>query len=250
DPAHGVIWGGASDFFNPPLAVITGTAVSTIPVGPPDAFFSGPIREIGVDPERGYLYVLGSAQLAVFSLTTPLTASLWLTTVGQVYPPQALTVQPTNGLAYVGSKVGASGALWIFQGPTLVTNRTMAGVPIALAADPETGWVYAALSGTRQVVGISGTDLAFTVTLPFEPRRIWISPRSHLAYVAGDVQVAALYGPSVRRVLTTGILPRDMVFDPTAGLAILSHEGDNRLVWIEERILDRRIWLPLVLKGP
>lgn len=246
DPAHGVIWGGASDFYNPLLFIITGTTVSTIPI----ASFQGPVREITVDPERSYLYVMGPTQLAVFSLTTPLTASSQLTTVGQVYPPQALAVQPANSLAYVGSGVGASGTVWIFQGPTLVTSRTMAGVPIALAADPESGWVYAVLSGTRQVVGISGTAIAFTVTLPFEPRRIWVSPRSHLAYVAGDVQVAALYGPSVRRVLTTGIFPRDMVFDPAAGLAILSHEGDNRLVWLEERILDRRLWLPLVLKGP
>jgi len=96
---------------------------------------------------------------------------------------------------------------------------------------------------------LNGTELVFTVSLPFEPRRIWVSPRSSLAYVAGDVQVAALNGPAVRQVLTTGIFPRDLVFDPATGLAILSHEGDNRLVWIEERALDRQLWLPLVMKG-
>ncbi|WP_322798415.1 hypothetical protein [Thermoflexus sp.] len=250
DPERGVIWGGGGSSSAPPLFVITGTTVSTIPIGDPEAStFLGPVREIALDPERNYLYALGPFHLAVFSLTTPITASFWLTTVGAVYPPQALAVQPASGLAYVGSGMGTTGTLWIFEGPTLRVSRTMAGVPIALAADPQTGWVYAALSGTRQVAVLTGTALAFTVSLPFEPRRIWISPRSHLAYGAGEVQVAALDGPAIRRVLTTGIFPRDMVFDPRTGLAVLSHEGDNRLVWIEERALDRRLWLPLVMKG-
>lgn len=245
DPSHGVIWGGGGEIYSPRIFVITGTTVSTLPV----ESLGGPVREIAWDSERSYLYVLGSSQLAVFSLTTPITASSWLTTVGEVYPPRALAVQPVHGLAYVGSGMGTAGTLWIFEGPTRVTSRTMAGVPIALAADPHTGWVYAALSGTRQVAVLNGTELVFTVSLPFEPRRIWVSPRSSLAYVAGDVQVAALNGPAVRQVLTTGIFPRDLVFDPATGLAILSHEGDNRLVWIEERALDRQLWLPLVMKG-
>lgn len=247
DPAHGVIWGGASD--RPWLLAITGTTVSTLPIGS-DPLFWPPVRGIAVDPGRHYLYAMGSAQLAVFSLTHPITASFWLTTLGEVYPPRALAVQPANGLAYVGSGIGPTGTVWIFEGPAPVARRTVEGVPVAIGADPASGWVYVALSGTRQVAVLTGTQWAFTVSLPFEPRRIWVSPWSRLAYVAGDVQIAALEGSTVRKIITTGIVPRDMVFDPAARLAILSHEGDNRLAWIEERILDRRIWLPLILKGP
>ncbi|GBD10154.1 hypothetical protein HRbin22_02419 [Candidatus Thermoflexus japonica] len=246
DPAHGVIWGGTSDRW---LLAITGTTVSTLPIGS-DPLFWPPVREIAVDPGRNYLYARSSAQLAVFSLTHPITASFWLTTLGEVYPPRALAVQPANGLAYVGSGIGPTGTVWIFEGATRVASRTVEGVPVSIGADPESGRVYVALSGTRQVAVLVGTELVFTVSLPFEPRRVWVSPWSRLAYVAGDVQVAALEGPRVRRILTPGIAPRDMVFDPGARLAILSHEGDNRLMWIEERILDRRIWLPLILKGP
>ncbi len=251
DPSHGVIWGGGGEIYSPRILVITGTTVSALPIGSSGgSLFWGPVQEIAWDSEQNYLYVLSSYQLAVFSLTTPITASFWLTTVGEVYPPRALAVQPVNGLAYVGSGVGATGTLWMFRGPTRVASRITAGVPIALAADPQTGWVYAALSGTQQVAVLNGTEVVFTVSLPFEPRRIWVSPRSHLAYVAGDVQVAALDGLAIRRILTTGIFPRDMVFDPVTGLAVLSHEGDNRLVWIKELALDRRLWLPLVMKGP
>ena len=248
DPVHGVVWGGASD--RPWLLAITGTTVCTLPIRGESPLFWPPVREIAVDPERHYLYVRSSAQVAVFSLTSPITASFWLTTTGEVYPPRALTVQPANGLAYVGSGIGATGTVWILEGPARVASRTVEGVPVAIGADPASGWVYVALSGTRQVAVLTGTQWAFTVSLPFEPRRIWVSPWSRLAYVASDFQIAALEGPSVRKILTTGIFPRDMVFDPVARLAILSHEGDNRLVWIEERILDRRIWLPLIMKGP
>ncbi len=62
--------------------------------------------------------------------------------------------------------------------------------------------------------------------------------------------MAALAGANVRRVLTIGIGPEDMAFDPATGLAILSHVGDNRLVWIEERALPPRLWLPVIWKGP
>ncbi len=245
-PDYGVIFGGKDYYVVDEIYAITGTEILSLPIG---GDLSGPTKDLAVDPERGYLYVGGLGQVAVLSLTTPITVSQWLTTVSGMYPLRALAAHPSSGLAYVGSGVGPTGTIWIISGPTLVTSLEVEGVPVALAADPAGPWVYAALSGTQRVAVLNGTNRVATVTLPFEPMRVWVSPRSGLAYVTGQTQVAVLKGPQVWTHLTTGIYPRDMVFDPVRGIAILSHEGDNRLVWIEERALTRRLWLPIVLRG-
>jgi DNA-binding beta-propeller fold protein YncE len=246
DPHHGVIFGGKDFYPVDEIYVITGTEIFSLPI---EGGLPGPVRDLAVDPSRDYLYVGGLGQVAVLSLTTPLTASRWLTTVSGMYPLRALAAHPGTGMAYVGSGLGPTGTLWILSGPTPVISMGVEGVPVALAAAPGGPWVYVALSGTQRVAVLSGTDRVATVTLPFEPLRIWVSPRSGLAYVAGETQVAVLRGPQVWTQLTTGIYPRDMVFDPERGIAVLSHEGDNRLVWIEERALTRRLWLPLILRG-
>jgi DNA-binding beta-propeller fold protein YncE len=245
-PDYGVIFGGKDSYALDEIYAITGTEILSLPIG---GDLLGPVTDLAVDPVHGYLYVGGLGQVAVLSLTTPVTASQWLTTINGMYPLRALAAHPASGLAYVGSGFGPTGTLSILSGPDLLSSSVVEGLPVALAADPVGPWVYVALSGTQQVAVLRGVDQVSTVKLPFEPFRIWVSPRSGLAYVAGETQVAVLKGPQLWMQLSTGIYPRDMVFDPEKGLAILSHEGDNRLVWIEERELSRRLWLPLVLKG-
>ncbi len=245
-PDYGVIFGGGDSGVVDEVYAITGTEIFSLPI---QEALTGPAQALAVDPAHGYLYVGGLGQVAVLSLTTPLTASQWLTTVGGMYPLRAMAAHQGTGLAYVGSGFGPTGTIWVLSGPTPVISFEVEGIPMALAADPVGPWVYAALSGTQSVAVLSGTNRVATVTLPFEPFRIWVSPRSGLAYVAGKTQMAVLKGPHMLMQLTTGIRPRDMVFDPEKGIAILSHEGDNRLVWIEERALPRRLWLPIVLRG-
>ena len=244
DPDHGVIYVALSDW--PQVLMISGTEILT------SVQWSEPpqgLSSFAVDPQRGWLYGLGrSYSIAVFSITTPITQTFWVTSLSCGMATFALTAQPFNGLAYAGcgEVSGKQGIVQILNGPSVVVTMPISGYAKALAADPNNGWVYGALSGARSAVVFSGTTM-YTVPLPFDPDRAWFNPLDGMGYIAGGSQVAVLDGPRLRYVLRVGIYPDSMAFDPARERAYLTHYGDNRVVIFGR--LPYATYLPVVLRA-
>jgi hypothetical protein len=243
DPDHGVVYAGLSASR---MLIISRTEVLTSvqwSMGYPES-----LSAIAVDPRRGWLYGLGEySTIAVLSITTPITQTFWVTSLSCGNATFALTAQPFNGLAYAGCGEFPSkqGIVQILNGPSVVVTMPISGYAKALAADPNTGWVYGALSGARSAVVFSGTTM-YTVPLPFDPDRAWFNPLDGMGYVAGGSQVAVLDGPRLRYILRVGIYPDSMAFDPARERAYLTHYGDNRVVIFGR--LPYAVYLPLVLR--
>lgn len=242
DPAHGVVYVGLRSSTQMLLISRTEVLTSVQWTGSPPG-----LSAIAVDPQRGWLYGLGRAfSIAVFSVTTPVTHTFWVTSVDCGMSPFALAVQPVNGLAYAGCSNGQQGFVQILNGPDIITRVSVSGYAKALAADPTTGWVYAALSGARSAAVFSGTTM-YTVSLPFDPDRAWFNPVDGTGYIAGGSRVAVLEGPVLRYVLQVGIYPDSVAFDPHREQAYLTHYGDNRVILF--RKLPYKSYLPLVLRA-
>ncbi len=243
DPVHGVVYVGLDG--SPRMLLISGTEVLTSVewAGSPQG-----LSAFAVDPERGWLYGLGRVySVAVFSVTTPVTQTFWVTSAGCGMATFALAVQPANGLAYAGcgEYPGFQGFVQILNGPDVVARVPVSGYAKSLAADPTTGWVYGALSGAYSAAVFSGTEM-YTVPLPFDPGRAWFNPVDGMGYIAGGSRVAVLEGPRLRYVLRVGISPDSMAFDPVRERAYLTHYGDNRVIVFGK--LPYRTYLPLVLR--
>ncbi len=244
EPAHGVVYAGFAESSQMLLISRTEVLTSVQWAGSP-----GGLSAIAVDPLRGWLYGLGQAYpIAVFSVTTPVTQTFWVTSVGCGMATFALAVQPASGLAYAGCGEYPSlqGFVQILNGPDVVARMFISGYAKALAADPSTGWVYGALSGARSAVVFSGTTM-YTLPLPFDPDRAWFNPLDGMGYIAGGSRVAVLEGPTLRYVLQVGVSPDSMAFDPYRERAYLTHYGDNRVMVFGE--LPYKAYLPLVLRA-
>jgi len=243
DPDRGVVYAG---FSASQMLIISGTEVLTSvhwSMG-----YHESLSAIAVDPRRGWLYGLGEySTIAVLSITTPITQTFWVTSLSCGNATFALTAQPFNGLAYAGCGEFPSkqGIVQILNGTSVVVTMPISGYAKALAADPNTGWVYGALSGARSAVVFSGTTM-YTVPLPFDPDRAWFNPLDGMGYVAGGSQVAVLDGPRLRYILRVGIYPDSMAFDPARERAYLTHYGDNQVVIFGR--LPYAVYLPLVLR--
>jgi hypothetical protein len=248
DPDHGVVYAGLSASR---MLIISRTEVLTSvqwSMGYHSMGYHESLSAIAVDPRRGWLYGLGEySTTAVLSITTPITQTFWVTSLSCGNATFALTAQPFNGLAYAGCGEFPSkqGIVQILNGPSVVVTMPISGYAKALAADPNTGWVYGALSGARSAVVFSGTTM-YTVPLPFDPDRAWFNPLDGMGYVAGGSQVAVLDGPRLRYILRVGIYPDSMAFDPARERAYLTHYGDNRVVIFGR--LPYAVYLPLVLR--
>ena len=244
DPDRGVVYAG---FSASRMLIISRTEVLTSvqwSAGYPES-----LSAIAVDPQRGWLYGMGEVRsIAVLSITNPITQTFWVTSLSCGTATFALTVQPSNGLAYAGCGEFPSkqGIVQILNGPSVVVTMPISGYAKALAADPNTGWVYGALSGARSAAVFSGTTM-YTVPLPFDPDRAWFNPLDGMGYIAGGSRVAVLDGPRLRYVLRVGIYPDSMAFDPARERAYLTHYGDNRVVIFGR--LPYATYLPLVLRA-
>ncbi len=243
DSAHGVVWVGSRSELTPTLTVLSGGQILTSVLSQ-DLY--GLFREIAVDADRGWLYAHNGWGVAVFSITDPITQTFWVTTLvePEMYPPRSLVVEPVSGRAYVGT----ADKIWVLNGPSIEGSQTVAGSPVALAADGN-GRVYGALAGAQQVVVISGTETVNVIHLPFDPSRVWVSPGGKRVYVAGSYELAVLKEMSVESQWTTGTFPHAMAFDADRRRAYLTHRGDNRLLILEEKMLPWSVWLPLVLRN-
>ncbi|RME38527.1 MAG: hypothetical protein D6793_02575 [Thermoflexia bacterium] len=242
DPVHGVVYAGVAE--SPQMLLISGTEVLTSVewTGWPQG-----LSALAVDPGRGWLYGLGRAfSVAVFSVTTPVTQTFWVTSVNCGITTFALAVQPASGLAYAGCGESSQGFVQILNGPDLVAQVPVSGYAKSLAADPTTGWVYGALSGARSAAVFSGTEM-YTVPLPFDPDRAWFNPVDGMGYIAGGSRVAVLEGPRLQHILRVGIYPDSLAFDPVRGRAYLTHYGDNRVIVFGN--LPYKTYLPLVLRA-
>ena len=244
DPDHGVVYAALSD--SPQVLIISRTEILTSVQWPGYPYS---LSSFAVDSQRGWLYGLGRASyIAVFSITTPITQTFWVTSLSCGMATFALTAQPLNGLAYAGcgEDPGFQGIIQILNGPSVVVTMPISGYAKALAADPNTGWVYGALSGARSAAVFSGTTM-YTVPLPFDPDRAWFNPLDGMGYIAGGSRVAVLDGPRLRYVLRVGIYPDSMAFDPARERAYLTHYGENRVVIFGR--LPYAAYLPVVLRA-
>lgn len=244
DPAYGVVYAGLHE--SSQMLLIRGTEILTSIQWPESPLG---LSALAVDAQRGWLYGLGRAYaIAVFSITTPVTQTFWVTSVNCGMATFALAVQPANGLAYAGCGEYPSlqGVVQILSGPEVVARVPISGYAKALAADPDRGWVYGALSGARAVAVFSGTTM-YIVPLPFDPDRAWYNPVDGMGYIAGGSQVAVLDGTTLRHMLRVGIFPDSMAFDQARERAYLTHYGDNRVMIFGK--LPYKAYLPLVLRA-
>jgi DNA-binding beta-propeller fold protein YncE len=122
-------------------------------------------------------------------------------------------------------------------GPQMRVDTGKGSNPTALAVDPASSQVWAALAGTCQVVVIDGRastpGIIGRIDLPHSPSGIAVDPSSGRAYVAfatsgrvGVIEPASSGGWQLSsRDIAAGVGPVHMAFDPSRDLLFISNEG-------------------------
>ncbi len=183
-------------------------------------------RAVGVDPVRGYAYVVAEKGIAVFY-------ELSRTATIDVNNPQQVAVDPVRGYAYVTRD---DEKITVLSETVALTNPVDVGASSdAIAVMKTTGYAYAALpgfddhAGNDQVAVIQGQTLLAKVEVGDKPRAVAANSNTGYVYVvnAGSHNVSILSETTKIKDVTVGLTPTAVALNPVNGYVYVSNSNDT-----------------------
>lgn len=158
-------------------------------------------------------------------------------------PPVALPSAPVAVAAGPGGHADVAtsdGQVWALGGGALRAIGAVAGVPLALAADPHSGWAYVATAGAVTALGAPGAGWRVAMPPGEEPAALALDPALERLYVAaravagepahgrllavdartGGVAAAVPVGAGLSGLAVDARTHRVYVADPVAGTVV------------------------------
>jgi YVTN family beta-propeller protein len=193
--------------------------------------------EVVANPATGYVYVAnrGSPPDYLGSIDV-LSGTRRLATLPAGRYPHALVVNPATGYVYASNR--ESEDITVYRELAQILTLSLSGPPQDACLDPTTGYVYVAEEGDRVAV-VSGTQVLAELPVAPRPVAVAADPQRGYVFVlsewtaSGASHVTVLRGTEVvTEMVFAGDALSGLVVEPNTGLAYLFDSHNDDLVVI------------------